>query len=161
GRADAEHLARRHGREMAERPFDLENGPLFEPLLIRLAPDDHVLLLRVHHIVFDGWSEAVLFGELSELYEAHVERRAPALPPLAMRYGDHAAWQRDQIRGAVLDRLVAYWKRRLAGAPTVLDLPTDRPRPPVGRFHGAIARARLDGRLVVALEQLARREAAS
>jgi amino acid adenylation domain-containing protein len=151
---------RRAAREAA-RPFDLAAGPLFRASLLRLADEDHVLLLCVHHIVSDGWSRGVLFRELSVLYAAYREGGEAALPAPAVQYGDHAAWQREQLRGAVLERETAYWRERLAGAPALLELPTDRPRPPVQSYRGARVRFGLPGALLAGVEALGRSEGAT
>ncbi|HEX3528531.1 MAG TPA: amino acid adenylation domain-containing protein [Thermoanaerobaculia bacterium] len=115
--------------EEAERPFDLTTGPLLRALLVELGNEDAVLALTVHHIASDGWSTRVLVRELSALY------RGGSLPPLPIRYVDFALWQRLWMTGTVLDAQLAWWRERLAGAP-VLDLPTDRPRPPVQTYRG-------------------------
>ena len=106
-------------------------------LLVRLGPDDAVLLLVLHHIVTDGWSMGVLVRELGALYAAHVSGQPPALPLLPVQYADYAQWQRQWLQGPVLDAQLDYWKHQLAGAPTSLALPTDRPRPAVRSFRGA------------------------
>jgi amino acid adenylation domain-containing protein len=132
--AEAERLA----DEEAQRPFDLERGPLIRCSLVHLAERDHLLLITLHHIVSDAWSLGVLFRELSVLYRARGERRASPLPELPIQYADFAAWQRGWLRGEALAAFLDWWRPRLAGAPAVLDLPTDRPRPPVQTFRGAL-----------------------
>jgi amino acid adenylation domain-containing protein len=119
--ADIERLA----REEARRPFDLADGPLLRASLLRTGPDEHVLLIAMHHIVSDGWSLGVLVRELGTLYGGG------SLAPLAVQYADFAAWQRRWMAGGVLASEMAWWRERLAGAPEALDLPTDRPRPAV------------------------------
>ena len=121
----------------AHRPFNLEEGPLLRASLIRLGPADHVLLLAMHHIVSDGWSMGILARELSALYAALASGRPSPLPELPIQYGDFAVWQRQWLTGDVLQRHLAYWKKQLAGMPPVLELPMDRPRPPVQVFRGA------------------------
>ncbi len=113
----------------ALQPFDLAAGPLLRPLLVRLGPELHVALLALHHIVADGWSMGILVRELGEIYAAALTGRAPALAPLAVQYADFAAWQRQWLAGPVLARQIAWWRQQLAGAPALLDLPLDRPRP--------------------------------
>ncbi|MEV6868895.1 amino acid adenylation domain-containing protein, partial [Streptosporangium subroseum] len=120
----------------AALPFDLATGPLFRGRLIRLGTDDHVLGLCPHHVVSDGWSAGVLRHELTTLYDAFRAGEPSPLPPLPVQYADYAVWQRDRLKGDVLDAQLAYWRDRLAGAP-VLELPTDRPRPPVRSSAGA------------------------
>ena len=126
------HLA----RAVAEQPFDLARGPLLYARLLRLAHEEHWLLLSMHHIVSDGWSMNVLVHELTVLYDARTRRQPVALPPLPVQYADYAHWQRGWLQGAVLERRLAYWREHLHGTAT-LNLPTDRPRPPVQRFDGA------------------------
>lgn len=124
-------------RAESRRPFDLTTPPLLRCLLVRLAEEEHVALLVMHHIVSDGWSMAVMLRELGELYAAVVEGRPPALPPLALQYGDFAAWEQSEAARGAWDDDLRYWTARLADAPAMLELPTDRPRPAVQDFDGA------------------------
>ncbi|HLL45477.1 MAG TPA: amino acid adenylation domain-containing protein, partial [Longimicrobiaceae bacterium] len=135
--AEREARVRRLAAEDAARPFDLAAGPLFRAKLLRLGAEEHVLLLSMHHVVSDGWSMGVLFRELSALYEAFREGRGSPLPELAVQYADFAVWQREQLRGEALERQLAWWKERLAGAPELLELPADHPRPAVQSYRGA------------------------
>ncbi|HEU0054184.1 MAG TPA: condensation domain-containing protein, partial [Longimicrobium sp.] len=153
-------LGRRVGEE-TRRAFDLSAGPLFRAALLRLGAEDHVLLLTMHHIVSDGWSMGVLFRELSALYEAYREGRESPLPELAVQYADYAAWQREHLAGEVLDGQLAYWKERLAGAPELLELPTDHPRPPVQTYRGVSVPVELSPELLERLEALAASEGAT
>ncbi|MBZ4423406.1 condensation domain-containing protein, partial [Myxococcus sp. RHSTA-1-4] len=130
-----ESEARRLATEEGVRPFDLTRGPLFRVSLLRLTPEDHVLLLNMHHIVSDGWSMGILIRELAALYEAHASGRTPQLPLLPVQYADYAVWQRGWLRGEVLDAQLGWWKQQLGDAPQALELPTDRPRPPVQTFR--------------------------
>ncbi|WP_163230237.1 non-ribosomal peptide synthetase [Caulobacter rhizosphaerae] len=142
-----------------ERPFDLERGPLFRAELLRLGPQDHVLLMSMHHILSDGWSLlGIIPRELGALYEAFLEGRPSPLAPLEVQYADYALWQRQWLRDEALERQLAYWRERLAGAPPVLELPTDRPRPPVESFRGAALPFTLPGTLSEGVRELARRE---
>ena len=159
--AAREAEARRRVADGAARPFDLAEGPLFRAALLRLGEDDHVLLLGMHHIVTDGWSTGVLFGELAALYAAYRDGTEPALAALPVQYADFAAWQREQLRGEVLDRQLAYWRARLAGAPALLELPTDHPRPAVQSQRGAAERAVLPPELLRRLRALGRGEGAT
>ncbi|MFI8192534.1 non-ribosomal peptide synthase/polyketide synthase [Streptomyces sp. NPDC085946] len=134
------------------RPFDLRRGPLLRTALVRLADDDHVLALTLHHIVTDGWSTAVLTGDLAHLYRAETGAGDGELPPLPVQYADYAHWQRTA--GAAGDQL-AYWKERLAGVEP-LDLPTDRPRPAVRTRSGATARLSLPPHTARRLAQVGR-----
>ncbi|HEV2150063.1 MAG TPA: amino acid adenylation domain-containing protein [Longimicrobiaceae bacterium] len=153
-------VARRVAEE-ARRPFDLAAGPLFRAGLLRLGEEEHVLLLCMHHVVSDGWSLGVLFEEMSALYGAYREGAESPLPGLPVQYADYAVWQRRQLSGAALDRQLAYWKDRLAGAPAVLELPTDRPRPPVQTYRGAYEPVELPPRLLERLRGLGRSEGAT
>lgn len=120
----------------AARPFDLRAGPLFRVQLLRVSPDEHVLVLVLHHIIADVWSLALLAREFGMFYRAAIDGTA-APPPLTLQYGDYAAWQRARLSGEVLERELAYWRSQLAGATPYLDLPTDRPRPAVQALRGA------------------------
>ncbi|MFP2933270.1 amino acid adenylation domain-containing protein, partial [Pyxidicoccus sp. 3LG] len=142
--------------EEAGRPFDLQRGPIFRASLLRLAPQEHVLLVTMHHIVSDGWSIGVLVRELAAFYEAFASGTQPQLPPLPVQYADYAVWQRDWLRGEALEAQLGYWKRQLGGAPQALELPTDRPRPPVQTFRGATHAFQLPRELAQGLEALAR-----
>ncbi|HEV2846615.1 MAG TPA: amino acid adenylation domain-containing protein, partial [Thermoanaerobaculia bacterium] len=134
--AQREAEAKRVVTAEARRPFDLAVGPLVRGVLLRLDEDDHAVLFVLHHVVADGWSMGVMVNELAALYEAFLENRPSPLPELAVQYADYAAWQREWLRGHTLKTQIAYWRGQLAGAPA-LELPTDRPRPPVQRFRGA------------------------
>ena len=132
-----EARVRELARDEALRPFDLVHGPLLRTTLLRLAPDEHVLLLVLHHIISDGWSMGVLVREVAQLYAAFASGRPPALPPLPVQYVDFALWHRSWLQGEVLEAQLGYWKQRFAGQLPILDLPTDHPRPPVQTFRGA------------------------
>ncbi|MBW3656310.1 MAG: AMP-binding protein, partial [Gemmatimonadetes bacterium] len=158
--AEGERKAALERRLHAEawRPFDLERGPLFRAMLIRLAEQEHALLLCMHHIVSDGWSMGVLFRELSTLYAAFTRGEESPLAPLPLQYADYALWQRERLSGEALDAELAYWRDKLAGAPELLELPTDRPRPPAQSHRGASEPVALPPELVERLRALARRE---
>ncbi|HEU0014494.1 MAG TPA: amino acid adenylation domain-containing protein, partial [Longimicrobium sp.] len=147
--------------EGGSRPFDLSAGPLFRAGLLRLGAEEHVLLLSQHHIVSDGWSMGVLYRELASLYEAYREGGESPLPELGVQYADYAVWQREQVEGRVLERQLAYWRERLAGAPELLELPTDRPRPAVRTYRGAKVPVELSLALVERLQALGRSEGAT
>ena len=115
--------------EDAGQPFDLDRGPLLRVGVVRLTDDEHVLLLNMHHVISDGWSMGVLFREISALYRSHLAGKPCLLPDLPVQYADYAIWQRDGLGGEELDRQLSYWKQQLDGAPRVLALPTDYPRP--------------------------------
>ncbi len=128
-------------------PFDLRRGPLTRTLLVRLADDDHVLLLSQHHIVTDGWSVRVLVDELAQLYGAASLGVAATLAELPIQYPDFAVWQRERLSGPALDPHLDYWRHQLAGV-EALELPTDRPRPPLRTTSGAVYRYDLSAHLV-------------
>ncbi|HEX5724711.1 MAG TPA: amino acid adenylation domain-containing protein, partial [Longimicrobiaceae bacterium] len=159
--ADREMEMRRRVTEDAARPFDLAAGPLFRAALLRLGEEDHVLLVGMHHIVSDGWSIGVLSREFSALYEAYREGRESPLPELPVQYADYAVWQREQLAGEVLERQLSYWKERLAGAPELLELPADHPRPAVQTYRGASVPVELSPELLERLQALGRSEGAS
>ncbi|CAM5450559.1 NRPS protein OS=Streptomyces glaucescens OX=1907 GN=nrps2B PE=4 SV=1 [Streptomyces glaucescens] len=137
-----------------ERPFDLEAGPLLRALLLREAPDTHVLLLTAHHIVTDGWSMGVLLDELCTAYDALVQGARPALPPVATQYPDFAVWQREQLSGTRLERHLAHWKERLSGA-VAPELPLDRPRRGEESGAGAVHTFTVPAATTARLKQLA------
>src|SRR5581483_8861174 len=123
--------------EESERGFDLARGPLLRSLLLRLSQCEHLLLVSVHHIVFDGWSLGILIGELGQVYEAYVQGRPSPLPALPLQYADFARWQRTWLESGRVQEHLAYWRKQLAGVLPPLQLPTDRPRPARPRFVGA------------------------
>jgi amino acid adenylation domain-containing protein len=157
---EREAEAQRRTREAAAQPFDLERGPLLRARLLRLGESEHWLLLTLHHIVTDGWSSGVLWRELSVLYEAFREGRPSPLPELAVQYADYAVWQREWLRGEVLEEQLSYWKKALADLP-VLELPTDRPRPAVASYRGGRLGFELGEDLTRGLKELGRREGAT
>ncbi|MGU3780609.1 amino acid adenylation domain-containing protein [Burkholderia metallica] len=148
-------------REVAMRRFDLASGALFRAALLRLSPNEHVAVVVMHHIISDGWSLGVLIRELSALYTAYSRNHAAALPDLPVQYADYALWQRSWLRGDVLERQIEYWKQRLAGIPAALELPLDRPRPPVQSFRGASLPFTLPAALSSRLHAFARAENAT
>ncbi|HYO56779.1 condensation domain-containing protein, partial [Archangium sp.] len=158
---EREAEARRRAREEAQRPFELSRGPLLRAKVLRLAREEHVLVLVMHHIVTDGWSNNVLLRELSELYAAYEAGGVPSLPELALQYADYAVWQRQWLQGEVLEAQLSYWKKTLAGAPQALELPTDRPRPQVQTFHGAQVKVQLPLALSQEVRALSQREGAT
>ncbi|MES2936893.1 MAG: amino acid adenylation domain-containing protein [Pseudomonadota bacterium] len=142
---------------MRER-FDLERGPLLRGCLVRVGEDEHVLALVMHHIVSDGWSIAILARELGALYAAHRAGTGDGLPPLALQYGDYAAWQRRWLSSSALAGHAGYWRERLAGAPQLLRLPTDRKRPTQQDYSGASIEISLDAELTGKLKALSLRQ---
>jgi amino acid adenylation domain-containing protein len=134
---DLEPEIRRLIREEARRSFDLAKGPLLRVGLLRLAAEDQIMLLTMHHIVSDEWSMGVFVRELGTLCNEYTEGKASCLEELRIQYADFAFWQREWLKGEVLERQLKYWQQHLADAPPVLDLPTDRPRPPIKSHQGA------------------------
>ncbi len=156
----------RLGREEASRPFDLARGPLLRATALRLGGESGGpgerwwLLLDMHHIVSDGWSMNVLVREISAGYGERVGGAPPALPALPVQYADYARWQRDWLSGGVLAAELAYWRQRLAGAPPLLELPLDRPRPAVRSARGGSCELPL-GRDASEVAALSRRQGAT
>ncbi|HEU0051568.1 MAG TPA: amino acid adenylation domain-containing protein, partial [Longimicrobium sp.] len=153
-RDEAEREAARLADEDARTPFDLERGPLFRASLVRQAEREWTLLLNTHHAVSDAWSTEVLLREVGALYTAALAGTEAALPPLPIRYADHAVWQRAWLSGERLEEQLGFWRRTLSGAP-VLELPTDWPRPAVQSFRGGFHAFRLPERLVAGVDRLA------
>ncbi|MDP9121717.1 MAG: amino acid adenylation domain-containing protein, partial [Acidobacteriota bacterium] len=148
-------------REEARRPFDLGRGPLLRAGLWRLDETEHLLFVAMHHIVSDGWSVGVLTREVTALYESFSWGRPSPLAELPVQYADFAAWQRSWFSGGVLERELAYWRQRLAGAPPMLELPADRPRPPVQSFRGAARVSHLSPVRLRKIMALSRRQGAT
>ncbi|HYR07129.1 MAG TPA: amino acid adenylation domain-containing protein, partial [Longimicrobium sp.] len=155
---EREEALRVFAADESARPFDLAKDDLVRIRLVRMVEDEHVLLIYLHHAVSDGWSMAVMYRELNALYAAFTRGEPSPLAPLAVQYADYAAWQRTHLAGPAGARQLAWWRARLAGLPEVLELPTDRPRPPVARYRGAMTRAELSPALTSALRELSRRE---
>ena len=143
---------REFAREEAWRPFDLSNDLMMRARLIRLTPVEHIFVLTTHHIASDGWSSRLILRELSELYGAQCERRAPVLPELPIQYADFALFQRQCHDGGSFDGQIRYWKERLAGTPERLHLPTDRPRPVRQTYLGGVESMVLPKQLLTALK---------
>ncbi|WP_255581302.1 condensation domain-containing protein, partial [Caballeronia sp. dw_276] len=143
--------------ETAGTAFDLSSGPLVRAALVRLGATDHVIALTLHHIVSDGWSTGVLVREVAALYGAFSRGEPSPLPDLPVQYADYAHWQREWLTDDALARQLDYWRAQLTGAPALLTLPTDRPRPAVQRHNGAVYRFDIDAATTVGLQALARR----
>jgi amino acid adenylation domain-containing protein len=139
------------------RPFTLAEGPLLRTWLLRLSGDEHVLMIVVHHSVFDGWSAGVFVRELAALYAAEVTGEPSGLGELPVQFADYALWERDRLQGTVLAELEDYWRGMMTGFETV-QFPTDRPRPVVETFEGGLVRHRIDLQLLDGLQELSRRE---
>jgi amino acid adenylation domain-containing protein len=150
--------ARRLALLEARQSFDLQHGPLIRARLVRLDDTEHLLVLTIHHSVADGWSMGVLFDELAACYAAAPSGEDATLPDLPIQYADYALWQRQQLHGAALEVQLDYWRAQLADAPPVLELPTDRPRPAIQTFNGALQSRVLPRELAESLAALSRRE---
>lgn len=165
--SNREAEALRLAEEEANRPFDLSRDLMLRARLICLADDEHWLALTMHHIASDGWSLGVFWREFEILYAAFSvgeptpSAERPALPELPVQYADYAIWQRDWLQGEVLKQQSSYWKNRLEGAPAVLELPADFPRPAVQKYLGTRIEFSLDGELTQALREFSRREGAT
>jgi amino acid adenylation domain-containing protein len=155
--ADGEAALHQAMTDEARAPFDLQRGPLIRGRLLRLAAQSHVLLLALHHIVSDGWSLSLLMDELRVLYTAYLAKAVPALGGLQIQYGDYAVWQREWLASGIAEQQAVYWKDTLAGAPAVLELPTDRPRPARQDFAGDSVTVHLPPQLSSALRALSQR----
>ncbi len=140
-----------------QKPFDLTQGPLLRTMLLRMAPQEYVFLLSIHHIASDGWSMQVFFQELTDLYQAFAAHRPSPLPDLPVQYADYAVWQRQWLQGEALQKHVNYWKGQLQGVQT-LQLPTDRRRPTLQTFAGAHHGFSLPLPLIEALRNLSQQE---
>ena len=151
----------RLAEEEAARPFDLTVGPLVRAKLLRLGDQEHVMLFTMHHIVSDGWSMGILVSEVTALYGAYSRGEESPLHELPIQYADYAAWQRDWLQGEVLEEQLSYWKSQLGGELPMLELPTDRPRPPLQSFRGQHQFLSLPAPLSEAIRELSRQEGAT
>ncbi|HKR15457.1 MAG TPA: amino acid adenylation domain-containing protein [Pyrinomonadaceae bacterium] len=156
--SEREAEAARLTAEEAMRPFDLANGPVLRVSLLRLAPEDQIILFTMHHIASDVWSMGVLVKELMALYSAFAAGQPSPLPELPIQYADYAIWQHECSQLPELAQHLEYWKKHLSGAPAALDLPADRPRPAVMSFHGAVQRLALPAHVSASLISLSRQE---
>ncbi|HEX6367826.1 MAG TPA: amino acid adenylation domain-containing protein [Longimicrobium sp.] len=159
--AEREAALQERLRAEFHQPFDLSRLPLIRWSLYRTADDEWTLAQVEHHFVHDGWSYGLLVHEMVELYQAFAVGRDPVLPALDIQFADYALWQREWLRSDAARRQLDFWTRSLAGAPPVLELPTDHPRPPVMRFHGRSKRIPLRPDLAVRAQELSRREGVS
>ncbi|ALN80262.1 non-ribosomal peptide synthetase [Lysobacter antibioticus] len=155
--AEREAEATRLGRDEALAAFDLAAGPLIRGRLLRVGDDEHILLVTQHHIISDGWSMGVLVREVSALYTAFTQGRADPLPALPVQYADYAVWQRQWLQGEALQKHIDFWRTHLGGAPTLLELPGDRPRPPLQSYAGDRIPVALPAALTTALRALSQR----
>jgi hypothetical protein len=158
---ERETEARRLATREARRPFNLAQGPLFRMILMRLSDESYVVAFTMHHIISDGWSMGLLISEVTRLYESFSRNEASPLPELSLQYADFSHWQREWLQGEVLDTQLAYWEKKLAGAPAMLELPTDRPRPATQTYRGATTTFELSTSLSDSLKVLSKDEGAT
>ncbi|HEX7331308.1 MAG TPA: amino acid adenylation domain-containing protein [Pyrinomonadaceae bacterium] len=156
--AEREAKMRHIVSEGMREPFNLSTGPLLRATLIRLGSEEHVIQLLMHHIVSDAWSLDVLLKEMIGSYEAFLKGEPSPFPPLPIQYADFASWQRERLDGEAMETQVAYWKDRLADTPAILDLPTDRPRPPIQTMRGARHTFTVSEALTEQLKAISRKE---
>ncbi|AOX00477.1 hypothetical protein BJP34_14345 [Moorena producens PAL-8-15-08-1] len=145
----------------AEKPFDLAHGPLLRVTLVQLSPETHILMLTMHHIIYDGWSIGILARELCTLYEAYSQGNPSPLSELPIQYADYAHWQRQKLTAEVLEKHLSYWRQKLAGVSPVSPLPKDRPRPEVQSFQGGAEKFQLNQNLTQKLTQLSQESGAT
>ncbi|AKQ66004.1 Non-ribosomal peptide synthetase [Myxococcus hansupus] len=160
-RGQEDTSVRRFIRAEVDRPFDLARDPALRTHLLKLSEEQHVWVMMLHHIVSDGWSMGILVRELSALHEAFSRGSASPLPELPVQYADYSQWQREWLKGEVLEAQVRYWRQQLEGAPRALELPTDRPRPAVQTFRGSVRRQVWPQALWQKVETLSRAEGAT
>jgi amino acid adenylation domain-containing protein/non-ribosomal peptide synthase protein (TIGR01720 family) len=156
--SEREISAQRLAVTEAQQPFDLASSPLIRICVLKLTEVEHILLLTIHHIVWDGWSWDILLRELATIYSAFCNDLPPKLLELSIQYKDFAVWQRQWLLGEVLESQLAYWKQQLEGAPALLELPTDRVRPSTQSFRGAHHKFTLSKELTLALKSLSQRQ---
>lgn len=155
--SEREISAQRLAIAEAQQPFDLASSPLIRTCVLKLTEVEHILLLTIHHIVWDDWSWGILLRELATLYSAFCNDLSPELPELSIQYKDFAVWQRQWLLGEVLESQLAYWKQQLEGAPALLELATDRVRPSTQTYRGAHQGFALSKELTLALVSLSQR----
>jgi len=155
---DVEAQAYSFVRGEIQKPFDLSNGPLIRAVLLRLGPENHILVTTMHHVVTDGWSAELFIRELAEYYGAFSAGREPSLKPLAMQYSDFTLLQRHLVVSERIEQQLSFWRETLTGAPPMHNLPTDRARPAQPTYAGASQTLHLDNELITKLQQLARHQ---
>ncbi len=158
---EAEEQAREIAKTDAVTGFDLAKGPLFRGRLLKLADQDHVVIFTLHHTITDGWSMGILIKEVALLYPAFLEGKPSPLPDLPIQYGDYAVWQRNWLRGEVLEKQLEFWKELIGENPPVLELPTDRPRPAVQTFNGQTLKLNLSAEFTAQVKQFSQKEGAT
>jgi amino acid adenylation domain-containing protein len=148
--------AQRLADDETQKPFDLSRGPLFRVKLVRIAEEEHLLLITMHHIVSDGWSIIRMGHELATLYQAYRSGESSPLPELPIQYADFAVWQREWMRGELLEKQLAYWREALGGELPELELPMDHPRPARQSFRGAAEGIEYSGEILPRLKEIGR-----
>jgi hypothetical protein len=161
GEKDKRDRGRALMAEEARKPFDLGRGPVLRCLLLRVEDREHVLLMNMHHVVTDEWSLGILQRDLGALYEAEQRGGKAELKELPIQYADYAVWQRAWMKGEVLEEQLGYWKKQLEGMPGVLELPADKPRPAVQRYHGRMEWFEVSRELWEEVKKVSRREGAT
>src|SRR5579885_1355294 len=156
--ARREEEIQRCSRQYAQEPFHLTDGVLWRMLLLRVSPTQHVMVVVVHHLICDGWSISLFMRDLAVCYAAACQGEQIALPELPFQYADYVLWQRQWLQGPVQEQQLAYWRKQLASIPPMLELPTDRPRPPVPSYQGGRLAIHIPHALRQALNVLAQRE---
>ena len=154
---DQETISRRLAQSELSRPFDLDSGPLARTILIRHRDDQYTIICTLHHIISDGWSRGVMVREISTLYKAFCSAEPSPLPELPIQYADFSEWQRQRLQDDALEQELNYWKEKLAGAPPLLALPTDRPRPAIQTYRGSTQPFILSQHLTEQLRTLSQR----
>jgi amino acid adenylation domain-containing protein len=157
-RSERENKALQLVREDARKPFNLSKDLMIRAHLLRLEEEEHILAVNIHHIATDGWSSGIFYKELHSIYEAFLKGNESPLPELTIQYADFGVWQRQWLQGAVLEKQLSFWKRELAEAPALVELPSDLPRPAVQTYRGAQEEFELDKKLTAELKELSRRE---
>ncbi|MEW6732068.1 MAG: amino acid adenylation domain-containing protein [Acidobacteriota bacterium] len=156
--AEQQQIARQIASELGECVFDLTQGPLLRGCLMCMNKEEYVLVVTLHHIVADGWSLGILIRELTGYYEAELRGEKVEMQPLTVQYADYALWQREWLRGEVLEQQLEYWREQLAGVSPLLELPYDRPRPVIQSFHGASVSIKVTSELTHRIKTLSQRE---
>ncbi|MGB7923854.1 MAG: amino acid adenylation domain-containing protein, partial [Pyrinomonadaceae bacterium] len=155
---ERESEAQRLIAQSAMTAFDLSQGPLLRVSLLRLGEEEHIVVVTMHHIISDGWSMGVFIKELATLYEAFTSDQPSPLPELIIQYVDYAVWQREWLQGDALERELGYWRKQLEGAPSVIELPTDHPRPAIQSFRGGQQSISLPESIAEPLRALSQRQ---
>ncbi len=148
-------------QEEFRKPFALDNPPLFRIKLLKIDDNDHILILTMHHAISDGWSIGIFIKEFTNIYSSLINNREPQLPELIIQYADYAYWQREYLKDTVLDEKLEFWKNYLHGVPPLLELPTDKPRPPVQTFNGELVKFNIPQNVTEKIKQLSKEKNAT